>query len=51
MFILDMLLPLGIAHGMLYGALVLLGMIAENRRLIIIATILGFVLNLIHEKP
>ena len=41
-----MLLPLGIAHGMLYGALVLLGMMAESRRLIIIATLLGSILNL-----
>ena len=42
-----MLLPLGIAHGMLYGSLVLLGMIAESRRLIIIAAFLGSILNLL----
>ena len=46
-FILDMLFPLGIAHGMLYGALVLLGMIAENRMLIIVAAFLGSILNLL----
>ena len=46
-FILDMVLPLGIAHGMLYGSLVLLGMIAESRRLIIIAAFLGSILNLL----
>ena len=46
-FIVDALLPLGIADGMLYVALVLLGMIARNRKLIIIAAILSSVLNLL----
>ncbi len=46
-FILDALLPLGIADGMLYVALVLLGLIAQNRKLIIVAAILGSVLNLL----
>ena len=46
-FILDALLPLGIADGMLYVALVLLGMMARNRSLIIIAAILGSALNLL----
>jgi len=44
-FILDALLPLGIADGMLYVSLVLLGMMAQNRNLIIIAAILGSALN------
>ena len=46
-FILDAQLPLGIADGMLYVALVLLGMMARNRSLIIIAAILGSALNLL----
>jgi len=46
-FILDALLPLGIAGGMLYVALVLLGMMARNRKLIIIAAIVSSVLNLL----
>ena len=46
-FILDALLPLGIADGMLYVALVLLGMMAQNRRMIIIAAVLGSALNLL----
>ncbi|MBT5472527.1 MAG: GAF domain-containing protein [Nitrospina sp.] len=46
-FILDALLPLGIADGMLYVALVLLGLMAQNRKLIIIAFVLGSVLNLL----
>jgi signal transduction histidine kinase len=44
-FILDALLPLGIADGMLYVALVLLGMMAQNRKLIVIAAILASILN------
>ena len=44
-FILDALLPLGIADGMLYVALVLLGMMARNRKLIIIAAIVSSLLN------
>ena len=46
-FILDALLPLGIADGMLYVVLVLLGMMARNRKLIIIAAIVSSVLNLL----
>ncbi|MFT4577987.1 MAG: two-component system sensor kinase FixL, partial [Nitrospinales bacterium] len=46
-FILDALLPLGIADGMLYVALILLGMMARNRKLIIIAAIVSSVLNLL----
>jgi len=46
-FILDTQLPLGIADGMLYVGLVLLGMMARNRSLIIIAAILGSTLNLL----
>ena len=46
-FILDAQLPLGIADGMLYVALVLLGMMARNRSLIIITAILGSALNLL----
>ena len=46
-FILDALLPLGIADGMLYVSLVLLGMMAQNRNLIIIAAVLGSVLNVL----
>ena len=46
-FILDAQLPLGIADGMLYVALVLLGMMARTRSLIIIAAILGAALNLL----
>ena len=46
-FILDAQLPLGIADGMLYVGLVLLGMMARNPSLIIIAAILGSALNLL----
>lgn len=46
-FFLDSLLPLGIADGMLYVALVLLGMMAQNRQLIIIAAVLGSALNVL----
>ena len=46
-FILDALLPLGIADGMLYVSLVLLGMMAQNRNLIIIAAVLGSALNVL----
>ena len=46
-FIMDALLPLGIADGMLYVALVLLGMMARNRNLIIMAAIVSSVLNLL----
>ena len=46
-FIVDALLPLGIADGMLYVALVLLGMMSRNRKLIIIAAIVSSVLNLL----
>ena len=43
----DALLPLGIADGMLYVALVLLGMMSRNRKLIIIAAIVSSMLNLL----
>ena len=46
-FILDSQLPLGIADGVLYVALVLLGMMARNRSLIIVAAFLGSALNLL----
>ena len=46
-FIVDALLPLGIADGMLYVALVLLGMMSRNRKLIIIAAIVSSILNLL----
>ena len=46
-FVLDSQLPLGIADGMLYISLVLLGMMARNRSLIITAAILGSALNLV----
>ena len=46
-FMLDALLPLGIAGGMFYVALVLLGMIGRNRKLIIITAIVSSVLNLL----
>ena len=45
--ILDALLPLGIADGMLYVSLVLLGMMARNRNLIIIAAVIGSALNIL----
>jgi signal transduction histidine kinase len=46
-FMLDALLPLGIAGGMFYVVLVLLGMIGRNRKLIIITAIVSSVLNLL----
>jgi signal transduction histidine kinase len=46
-FMLDALLPLGIAGGMFYVTLVLLGMIGRNRKLIIITAIVSSVLNLL----
>jgi signal transduction histidine kinase len=46
-FIVDALLPLGIADGMLYVALVLLGMMARSRKLIIMAAIVSSLLNLL----
>ncbi len=46
-FIVDASLPLGIADGMLYVALVLLGMMARNRKLIIMAAIVSSILNLL----
>jgi signal transduction histidine kinase len=46
-FLVDALLPLGIADGMLYVALVLLGMMSRNRKLIIIAAIVSSMLNLL----
>jgi len=44
-FTLDLLLPLGVADGMQYVSLVLLGMLSRSRSLIIIAAILGVTLN------
>ena len=46
-FLLDAMLPLGIADGMLYVALVLLGMMAQSRKWIIGAAVLGSALNLL----
>ncbi|MBT6854327.1 MAG: GAF domain-containing sensor histidine kinase [Nitrospina sp.] len=44
-FVLDTQIPLGIADGMLYVVLVLLGLMARNRSFIIYAAVLGSVLN------
>jgi len=44
-FVLDAQIPLGIAGGMLYVVLVLLGLMARNRSFIIYAAVLGSVLN------
>ena len=44
-FVLDAQIPLGIADGMLYVVLVLLGLMARNRSFIIYAAVLGSVLN------
>ena len=53
LFAIDMLLPLGVADGMLYVSLVLLGMLSRNRNLIIIAAILSLTLNVLgyHFSP
>ena len=44
-FVMDAQIPLGIADGMLYVVLVLLGLMARNRSFIIYAAVLGSVLN------
>jgi signal transduction histidine kinase len=44
-FVVDTQIPLGIADGMLYVVLVLLGLMSKNRSYIIYAAILGSVLN------
>ena len=44
-FVLDTQIPLGVADGMLYVVLVLLGLMARNRSFIIYAAVLGSVLN------
>lgn len=44
-FLIDIQSPLGIADGMLYVVLILLGLMAKNRSLIIYAAVLGSVLN------
>ena len=46
-FIVDIQTPLGVADGMLYVILVLLGLMAKNRSFIVYAAILGFVLNVV----
>ncbi len=45
-FVVDVQTPLGVADGMLYVVLVLLGLMAKNRSLIIYAAILGSVLSM-----
>ena len=44
-FVVDTQIPLGIADGMLYVVLVLLGLMSRNRSYIIYAAVLGSVLN------
>jgi signal transduction histidine kinase len=44
-FVADTQIPLGIADGMLYVVLILLGLMARNRSFIIYAAVLGSVLN------
>jgi signal transduction histidine kinase len=44
-FVVDAQIPLGIADGMLYVVLVLLGLMSRNRSYIIYAAVLGSVLN------
>ncbi len=46
-FIIDIQIPLGVADGMLYVVLVLLGLMAKNRSFIFYAAILGSVLNVV----
>ena len=43
-FVLDAQIPLGIADGMLYVVLVLLGLMARNRSFIVYAAVLGSIL-------
>jgi signal transduction histidine kinase len=44
-FVLDTQIPLGIADGMLYVVLVLLGLMSRNRSYIVYAAVLGSILN------
>ncbi len=44
-FLIDLNLPLGVAHGGLYACLVLIGLLAVNRNIIISGAILGSILT------
>ena len=46
-FVIDTQVPLGVAEGMLYIVLVILGLMTGNRSFIIYAAVLGSVLNLV----
>ena len=46
-FIIDAQIPLGIADGMLYVVLVLLGLMSRSRSFIVYAAILGSILNVV----